>query len=138
MIRAVVDPAVLIAGLISPAGVPAGIIRAWQRGMFELVVSERLLDELMATLLRPKFRRWIDENDAVAFVEALRLAAMIFDDPDVAERASRDPDDDYLIALARASGASALVSGDDDLISVERPDPPIVSPRRFLMSVEPR
>ncbi|MGH2631220.1 MAG: putative toxin-antitoxin system toxin component, PIN family [Actinomycetota bacterium] len=132
MIRAVLHPGVLIAGLISPSGVPASIIRAWQQGIFELVVSEKLLDELTATLLRPKFRRWVDGDDAVTFVEVLRLAAMVVDDPADVERVSRGPNDDYLVALASAAHASVLVSGDRDLTSIERSDPPIVSPRRFL------
>lgn len=136
MIKAVVDPGVLIAGLISSAGVPANIIRAWQRGVFEMVVSDHLLDELATTLLRSKFRRWIVEGDAVAFIEILRLAAIVVDDPVAVERVSRDPDDDYLVALARISGASVLVSGDDDLQSIDAADPPIVSPRRFLTTIE--
>jgi putative PIN family toxin of toxin-antitoxin system len=136
VIRAVVDPGVLIAGLIASRGVTSDIIRAWQRGLFELVVSPHLLDELTQTLLRPKFRRWIDENDAIAFVEVLRLAAVTVDDPATAARVSRDPDDDYLIALARAAGASVLVSGDADLTSLEGAEPPIVTPRRFLATIQ--
>lgn len=135
MIRAVIDPGVLIAGLISPRGAPAGIIRAWQHGVFEMVISAKLLDELTATLLRPKFRQWIGENDAVAFVEILRLSAIVVDDPATADRVSRDPDDDYLIALARAAGAHVLVSGDRDLTSIDADEPPIVTPRRFLETV---
>jgi putative PIN family toxin of toxin-antitoxin system len=135
VIRAVVDPGVLSAGLITPGGVPAAIIRAWTRGVFELVVSPLLIDELTATLLRPEFRRWASENDVVAFVEVLRLAAVMVDDPAEAERVSRDPNDDYLIALSREARAHVLVSSDGDLTSIERNDPPIVSPRRFLTSV---
>lgn len=138
MIRAVVDPGVLIAGLIAPGGATAEIIRAWQRGLFELVVSAHLLDELTLTLLRPKFRRWITEDDAIAFVEILRLSAIVVDDPGVVEPVSRDPRDDYLIALARAAGAHVLVSGDDDLTSIERSQPPIVTPRRFLTTITAR
>lgn len=66
-----------------------------------MVVSAKLLDELSETLLRPKFRRWIGEDDALAFDEILRLAALVVDDPASAERVSGDPDDHYLIALAR-------------------------------------
>ena len=81
MIRAVIDPGVVIAGLITPGGPPSDIIRAWRRGAFELVVSPHLLDELTATLLRPKFRRWATENDVVAFVEVLRVASVMAADP---------------------------------------------------------
>ena len=136
MIRAVVDPGVLIAGLITPGGVPAAIIRAWTRGAFELVVSPLLLDELTTTLLRRKFRRWSSENDVVAFVEVLRLAAAMVEDPAEIEAVSRDPNDDYLIALAREARAHVLLSSDGDLTSIEGNEPPIVSPRRFLSSLE--
>ena len=136
MIRAVVDPGVLIAGLIAPGGVPAAIIGAWTRGVFELVVSPLLLDELTATLLRPKFRRWATENDVVAFVEVLRLAAVTVEDPAQVEPVSRDPYDDYLVALAREARAHVLLSSDGDLTSIEGNEPPIVSPRRFLSSLE--
>jgi putative PIN family toxin of toxin-antitoxin system len=136
VIRAVIDPGVLIAGLITPGGVPAGIIRGWTRGAFELVVSPLLLDELTTTLLRPKFRRWATESDAVAFVEVLRLAAVIVEDPAEVEPVSRDPNDDYLVALAREARAHVLVSSDGDLTSIEGNDPPVVTPRRFLSSLE--
>ncbi len=126
----------LIAGPITPGGLPSDIIRAWKRGAFELVVSPLLLDELTATLLRPKFRRWATENDVVAFVEVLRLAAVMVEDPAEAEPISRDPNDDYLVALAREAGAHVLISSDGDLTSIDGNDPPIVTPRRFLSSIE--
>jgi putative PIN family toxin of toxin-antitoxin system len=136
VIRVVVDPGVLIAALITPGGVPARIIRTWIEGAFELVVSPHLLDELMTTLLRPKFRRWVGADDAVLFVETVRLAGILVEDPERIEPLSRDPDDDYLIALARAAGAVVLVSGDADLTTLDLRDPPVVDPRRFLSTLE--
>ena len=46
----------------------------------------------------------------------------------------RDPDDDYLVALATASGADAIVTGDLDLLAV---DPKqlsfeVVTPRQLV------
>jgi len=136
VIRAVIDPGVLIAGLITPGGLPSNMIRTWKQGLFEIVVSPLLIDELTATLLRPKFRRWASENDAVAFVEVLRLSAVMAEDPAEIEPVSRDPNDDYLIALAREARAHVLVSGDGDLTSLVSIDPPIVSPRLFLAGLE--
>lgn len=69
------------------------------------------------------------------FVEILRLAGTVVDDPIDAPRVCRDPDDDYLIVLARAAEASVLVSGDLDLTSLDTNDPPIVTPRRFLTTI---
>ncbi len=136
MIRVVIDPGVLIAALISPGGVPARIVRAWIEGTFELVVSPHLLDELTTTLLRPKFRRWVSADDAAPFVETLRLAGIVDDDPVEIEALSRDPGDDYLIALARAAGAVVLVSGDADLTTLNLQDLPIIDPRQFLSTLE--
>ncbi len=137
MIRAVIDPGVLIAGLITPDGLPSQIIRirAWQRGVFELVFSPMLLDELTETLLRPKFRRWASEDDVLVFVEVLRLSAVMAHDPFEVEPISRDPNDDYLISLAREAGAHAIVSSDGDLTSVVGNEPPIVTPRSFLSPI---
>lgn len=135
MIRAVIDPGVLIAGLITPSGLPSDIFRAWKQGAFELVVSLLLLDELTVTLLRPKFRRLVSESDAVAFVEVLRLSAVMAEDPAEVEPISRDPNDDYLIALAREARANVLVSSDADLTSIDGNHPPIVTPRLFLSSI---
>jgi uncharacterized protein len=138
VIRAVLDPGVLIAALIAPRGACADILRAWQQGLFELVVSPLLIDELTTTLLRPKFRRWLTENDAVTFVEVLRLTARVEQDLAIVDPISRDPDDDYLIAITRSAGAHVLVSGDDDLLSLELSEPPIVGPSRFLASFSER
>ena len=46
MIRAVVDPNVLIAAALAPNGPPADCLRAHADGRFELIVSELLLAEL--------------------------------------------------------------------------------------------
>jgi predicted nucleic acid-binding protein len=40
----------------------------------------------------------------------------VLDDPGDVEAILRDPDDDYLVALARQAGAEAIVSGDGHLL----------------------
>lgn len=69
------------------------------------VVTQRLLDELAAVLVRPKCRRWISAADGIAFVEALGRTADLVLDPGVPPRRVRDPDDDYLAALGVAAAA---------------------------------
>jgi predicted nucleic acid-binding protein len=44
---------------------------------------------------------------------------------------SPDPDDDYLIALARIAKADYLVSGDRHLTAISNPIPPVLTPREF-------
>ncbi|MFL5796580.1 MAG: putative toxin-antitoxin system toxin component, PIN family [Actinomycetota bacterium] len=57
MLRVVVDPGVLIAGLISPRGTPARMLLRWHDGEFDLVVSRALIGELERVLARPKFSK---------------------------------------------------------------------------------
>ena len=45
---------------------------------------------------------------------------------------SPDSGDDYLIALARASGTDVIVSGDRHLTQLVSPTPPVLTPRQFI------
>jgi putative PIN family toxin of toxin-antitoxin system len=130
-LRAVLDPNVIISALLAPAGTPAAIVRAWSAGAFELVASPLLLAELERALAYPKLRTRIHEDEATAIVRWLRRSATIVQDPDEpAPRASEDPGDDYLIALA-AHERAALVSGDRHLLELAA-ELPIYAPADFL------
>jgi putative PIN family toxin of toxin-antitoxin system len=130
--RAVFDPNVLIAAVLSPEGVPAGCMRAHAQGRFELLVSERLLAEVETVLARPKFRRYTTLDQAQRYVESLRRECWIGEDPLGPETFSEDPGDDYLIALALATEANVLVSGDKHLTGLTLTPVPVMSPRAFL------
>jgi putative PIN family toxin of toxin-antitoxin system len=70
-VRAVLDPNVLVSAAISETGPPAELLRRWEAGRFELVVSAEVLFDILEVLKRPKFRRYLSEAQAVAYV--LRL-----------------------------------------------------------------
>lgn len=129
--RAVLDSNVFVSALISPSGSPREIVEAWVQGRFELVVSPMLLGELRAVLVRAKFRRWISATSAERFVDGLEDASLVIDDPATLVGLSPDPDDDYLLSLARIANADYLVSGDSHLTDIADPTPPVVTPRRF-------
>lgn len=133
--RAVLDPNVLISALLAPTGIPAALLRRWLDGDFELVVSESLLAQLRRALTYPKLRSHISDDEAEAFIELLQRAGTIAPDPASPPRISRDPGDDYLLALARST-AAVLVSGDQDLLEVR--DAPVESPRSFVSKLTPR
>ena len=129
--RAVVDVNVLISGVLATTGSPAEILRASRDGQFELIVSELLLAELTRTLAYPKLRRRIAPEKAAAYASWLRDHASIAKDP--ASRppvGSRDPDDDYLLALA-IDRRAYLVTGDQDLLVLSH-DLPILTPAQFV------
>jgi putative PIN family toxin of toxin-antitoxin system len=129
-VRAVVDVNVLISGVLSTKGSPAEILRASRDGQFELVVSELLLAELKRTLAYPNLRERIAPEKADAFTNWVRDHGTIAEDPaSPPPVSSRDPDDDYLLALA-IDRRAYLITGDQDLLVLGN-DLPILTPAQF-------
>jgi uncharacterized protein len=130
-VRAVLDPNVVISGLIAPGGAPAHVLHSWRAGRFEMVVSPRLLEELRRALAYPKLRRLVSPEEAASAVRLLVEGARVAEDPEPIDVRSADPGDDYLIALA-AGQRSALVSGDRHLLQLQG-QIPVYSPHDFLV-----
>lgn len=133
MIRAVVDPGVFVSAFIGSAtGAPSQLVQALLAGEFELIAAPMLFDELAAVLAREKFARAAAHGRGVIYVEILAASATTLDDPEILAGATRDPDDDYLIALAQTAGADMIVSVDNDLLVESSDALPVVNPREFL------
>ncbi len=128
--RAVFDPNVLIAALLSRDGAAAMLVSSWLAGSFEVVVSDGLLEELERALGYPRLRDRVGPAEAAEFVAVLRHTAVLVSDPAEAPPRSEDPGDDYLLALAEQERAM-LVSGDRHLLALADRFP-VVSPRAFL------
>lgn len=133
MQRVVLDTNVLVSALITPMGASARLLLALRAGAFELIVSPHLLDELREVLRRPKFRRYASEAEVEAYVELIRCEAIVLDDPrpSASEPSPVDPDDRFLVDLARVAPAHTLVSGDAHLLEL-RPAVPVLTPGEFL------
>lgn len=119
--------------MINPYGTAARVMEAVASGEIVAVVTQHLLDELTAVLIRPKFRRWVSVADAVAFVETLGGHADLLPDPGPPAPRVRDPDDDYLVALAEAADA-VIVTGDADLLDADL-KPPAITPADVLARI---
>jgi predicted nucleic acid-binding protein len=65
----------------------------------------------------------------------LRITATILDDPPQQHHDVRDPNDSYLVTLARSATVDYLVSGDGDLTSLQSPQPPVIKPADFLVDI---
>ncbi len=87
--RAVFDPNVIISGLLSPAGNAARLLRAWEAGEFELIISAALLKELGRALAYPKLRRRISEEEAERVLQWLSESATVVSDPTIRRRSAR-------------------------------------------------
>jgi putative PIN family toxin of toxin-antitoxin system len=130
--RAVLDPGVLVAALLSPGGSPAALIDRWTRGDFEVIVSPMLLAELARVLARPKFRGYVTPGEVETYVRFVTRNAVRVEDPPTERCVPQDPGDDCLVCLARAAGATVLVTGDAHLLGATGLEALVAAPRAFL------
>ena len=135
-LRVVIDPGVFVSAHLVKEGIPAGILRAWERGEFELIVSERLLTELAGVVARPKFADRISPREADEVRALLESDATHHPDPEVTVALTEDPKDDYLAALAETAGAEYLVTGDRTLGRWTSRTVAVVTPRDFLERIQ--
>ena len=133
--RAVLDTNVLVSALVTPAGASARLLLELRAGAFELVVSPVLLAELREVLHRDRFRKYVSVEDADASVDAISRDALIIEDPrQTRTPVAGDPDDHFLIDLAREARVDALVSGDARVLDLgDRL--PVRTPADFLASL---
>ena len=123
----VLDTNVIVAALVAKGLCHEVVVRTLGSGT--VVTSPALLDELDGTL-RAKFTLG---PAAMAFLEQLRLRVHLVVPAPHASPVSRDPDDDVVLATAVAANATAIVTGDLDLLVLQRyRGVEIVAPRDFL------
>jgi len=129
--RWVFDTNTLISRLLLPRSVPAQAIdKALACG--DLLVSDATLQELAEVIARPKFDKYLSDQERREFFKVLsRVAILVEILRPVA--ACRDPKDDKFLELAVNGRADALITGDADLLALH---PflgiPIVSPKAFV------
>lgn len=116
--RWVLDTNVVLSALVRPGGVCGRLRLAWQGGLFTPLVSRATASELIRVLTYPKFKLTaVEQHDLLAdylpWTQAVRVP-----DPPPATPPCRDPHDLPFLQLALAAKASALVTGDDDLLSL--------------------
>ena len=135
MLRIVLDVNVLVSAAIRQSSIPGLVLNSWRAGLFELIVSARLLAELRDVLGRSHLARFVTPADAEELIAALEENATVVEDPPAERVVPGDPDDDYLVALARAGRAHVIVTGDAHLLEADL-RPPAVRPQDFLARLE--
>ena len=82
-------------------------------------------------LSRPAFDRYIDEEDRIRFLNLLVKESILVDITEKIEEC-RDPKDDKFLELAVSGKADFIISGDDDLQTLNPfREIEIISPREF-------
>jgi uncharacterized protein len=118
-VRAVIDTNVLVSGLLW-RGAPHALIEQVRAGALTLISSPALLAEFAEVIERPKFRPILARTGLKPerLLAELRRLAEIVDPPPLPAPVSRDRSDDAVLALAAASQADLIVSGDADLLTL--------------------
>lgn len=133
LLRAVPDTNVLVAAAITPRGLCGRLLEVALDGRWQIVASPQLLAELRTVLAREKFRRWLTEDEASRFISGVSAVADVRPDPPASSRrATADPKDEFLVALAKVADVVALLSGDPHLTDLAELDPPVLTPAAFL------
>ena len=117
-IRVVVDPNLLVSLLIGKR--VGAVLGLFKDKRFTVVVHEELLGEFEDVARRTKFRKYFPEQVVDALLLRLQEDGMLVHGKLRIEAISRDPDDDYLLALVKAAKAQVLLTGDKDLLVLEK------------------
>jgi uncharacterized protein len=137
MLRVVADANVLVSAAIarSPQAPSVLTLDAALDGRAELVTSPLLLREITSVLARQRLRKYVSADEATRFVADLAAqTTLLVDSPGPHPTVCRDPRDDYLVALAEASGAEAIITGDLDLLVIDPGElaVEVITPRQFV------
>mgnify|MGYP000013171157 CR=1 FL=1 len=119
--RIVVDLNTLVSGLLW-RGTSRQLLDLTRAGRFELLTSAILLTELDDVLHRSKFAAPLHraQLSADSLVADIARIAVLVTAADLPTPICRDPDDDDVLAAALGGYADAIISGDRDLLVLER------------------
>ncbi|MDO8213482.1 putative toxin-antitoxin system toxin component, PIN family [Conexibacter sp. CPCC 206217] len=130
MRRLVLDTSVLLSAFVgAPTSPPGRLLAAARAGAFEIAACPLIFEELRRGLSKPYFSARVRESEAVELLDALGLLAVVAPDPVSPTSVLRDPTDDFLVALAIATGVDAIVTSDRDLLDHAGLRPPAINAR---------
>ena len=114
------DTSVYVAGLLNPRGGSGECLRLWyEDALFDVIASRNLFEELLRTLHKPKLQGRFAPLQPQRSVSAFAQVAQILEDVPSPQTLTRDSNDDFLVSLAITGAADALVSLDDDLLTLK-------------------
>ena len=138
MIRDIFDANVYVSAAITRNSDTAAsrLLGTMIAGQIEALLCPMLLEEVGDVLSRPKLKRYLSDEQAAAFAVLVSLLATNIADPHKPYAAvSRDPDDDYLLALLKEHPDAVLCTGDNDLLEL-RDSRSILTPRELADRLE--
>ena len=118
VLRIVIDANVLVSLLIGKR--LAVLTTIFHDPRFHVVIDPLLLDELDGVARRPKFKKLFPVEKVDELVYVLEQCTEILLAATAIKAVSRDPADDYLLDLSKRGRAHILITGDEDLLVLEK------------------
>lgn len=132
--RVVVDTNVMVSALLKSTGAPSRILDLWVQGVFDLIVSQQILDEYFEVLVR----KGIEPNLVAVLSRRVNRYARIVVPKTALDVVKQNASDNRFLECAVEGNADYLVSGDRHLLELKRfGETEIVTPTKFLERVEP-
>ena len=126
--KVVLDTNVLVSGIFY-GGIPGKILDAWLEGRLTVFATPLILEEYLRAIEDLGSR---DLSLSTSWSEFLPGMCRVIAEEENYPPISRDPTDDKFLFCASQAGAQYLVSGDQDLRSLEKEFPfKIITPRAF-------
>ena len=129
--RYVFDTNTVISALLLPTSIPRQVFdKAFDSSI--VLLSDALIVELSTVFRRPKFNRYLSEQERLQFLSLLlRDAVSITITETITD--CRDANDNKVLELAVSGQAHAIISGDKDLLELHPyRGVAILTPRVFL------
>jgi uncharacterized protein len=114
-VKIVIDTNVFISGIFF-SGPPHRILKAWRDGLFQIVLTRKILEEYerVGSVLEQQF----PAIDLTPILDLVTINAELVLDKALPRPVCSDRDDDKFIACALAGKSKMIVSGDKHLLNV--------------------
>jgi uncharacterized protein len=129
-VKIVLDTNVFISGIFF-SGPPHRILKAWRDGLFQIVLTRKILEEYerVGSVLEQQF----PAVDLTPMLDLVTINAELVPDKALPRPVCSDRDDDKFIACALAGKSKVIVSGDKHLLNVSGfQGIEIITPRSFV------
>ena len=139
MFRVVLDANQFVSAILNPNGPPAKVLNGWREGLFELVTSPSIIDEIRKVLNYPRLSKihkksskeidlFLEDLENLSFVALEKLPLFVV---------LEDPTDDKYLVAALEGDAKFIVTGDSDLLKIQEYEGvKILTARAFLKEME--
>lgn len=137
LVRVVLDTNVVLSSVLFSGGRLTRLRLAWQRRVFEPLISKTSAEEFLRVLQYPKFKlKPADQEELLA--DYLPYCTTIVIPPKAPKTPNcRDPADRPFLELAAQGNADFLVTGDSDLLSIKVPTAyKIIAPMEYMATRE--